>query len=206
MKCPSFELLMDYCQGLLNDNDAQIIAAHLASGCEPCAKSRQWYDRVRYVAASDVDPAPPRWVLTRAVRLFNRRPQLTALERIDDLIASLIFDSRSQIAVSGARVADLTDRQLLYRAGPFSIDLQISLPKQSVADLHGQVLRESEFRFESVARLSLELMQESDKVFSTVTDNFGKFTIKRIQPGVYELLIKTCEGSVRIPQFSIIEW
>jgi hypothetical protein len=206
MSCPSFEVLMDYCQGLLNDDDSRVVAAHLASGCKECEDIQHWYERVRSLAERDISVPPPPWVLKRAVRLFHStRLRLAALEKIDGVIASLIFDSRSQPAPGGARIAEISDRQLLYRAGDYSIDLQIILSDQSSADLIGQVLREGEFRFESVGKLTLELTRDGEKISSAVTDNVGKFTMNRIQCGVYELLIETREGIIRVPQLSVTQ-
>ena len=206
MSCPGFELLMDYCQGLLNDEDSRVIAAHLDSGCTECLDTSRWYERVRHIAERDNTMSPPPWVLKRAVSLFHStRPRLAALEKIDGLIASLIFDSRSRPALDGVRMAEVSDRQLLYRAGDYSIDLQISLPEQSSADLTGQVLRGGEFRFESVGDLALKLTRDGEKISSAVTDNVGKFTINRIPCGVYELLIETREGIIWVPQLSVTQ-
>ena len=204
MKCPKLDQLMDYCEGQLDNDDVELIEAHLASGCSVCSENRQWYERVRGIAASDIAAEPPSWVLKRAVGLFDReRARLTAIDSLGRLVASLVFDTRSQPALSGVRLAEISDRQLLYRAGHYSIDLQIALSDQRLADLTGQILRENDSRFESVANIPLELIREGEKVSSTVTDEIGKFKMARIDRGEYELLIDTREGVVTVSRLSI---
>src|SRR5262245_44653107 len=141
MDCPGFEQLIDYCDGLLSDHEAQLVAAHLASGCQSCAADCQWYERVRTIAAGDVSLEPPPWVLKRALKLLDRKA--ARLDRVDRLVrrvASPLFDSLSQSTLPGVRFAETTNRLLLYRAGPYNIDLQIAVSEQSNVDLAGQVL------------------------------------------------------------------
>lgn len=204
MKCPGFEQLIDYCDGLLGDRDAQLIAEHLASGCQHCTDDCQRYERMRAIAASTVSAEPPTWVLKRAFKLLDRNPERSnAVDGLGRLIASLMFDSLSQSALAGVRLAEITDRQLLYRAGNYSIDLQIALSSQSKVDLTGQVLRENEFKFDSVAGISLELVRKGEKVRSTVANEFGEFTIKALELDEYDLLIETREGIITVPRLPI---
>src|SRR5258708_37644266 len=96
-KCPGFDRLMDYCEGLLSDNDAGLIAAHLDSGCRHCAENRQWYERMRTIAAHDISLGPPAWVLKRAVKLFDKNPaRPSAVDSLGRLVAQLTFDSLSR--------------------------------------------------------------------------------------------------------------
>lgn len=204
MKCPGFEQLIDYCDGILMNSDAERVAAHLATGCQKCASDRRWYERVRNLAARDVAVEPPPWVLKRALKLFEREPAPhDSVDLLGRLVASLMFDSLLQPVVAGVRSAEISDRQLLYRAGPFSIDLQIAFSDQSTAELNGQVLRESESGFESVAALPLELTRKGKKIQSTATNEVGEFTIKAVKVSDYDLLIETREGIIAVQQLPI---
>src|ERR1041384_5680821 len=101
MKCSGFEQLLDYLDGRLADQQAQVVAAHLNGGCERCADNRQWVERMRAIAASDDRIEPPLWVLKRAIRLFdNQTARSRALDRFGRLVAALIFDSLTPTAVS----------------------------------------------------------------------------------------------------------
>jgi hypothetical protein len=204
MKCPEFEQLLDYLDGRLGDEPAQSVAVHLDEGCKPCAANREWFERVRAIAASDDSLEPPLWVLKRALRLFdNQTASPRALDRFGRLIASLIFDSLTPAAVAGVRLAQTGSRQLVYRAGRYSIDLQIASANPSAADLIGQVLREGEAGFPSVAGLSLELIREDQIVCSTSTNAVGEFTFSGIACGNYDLQVKAHGASIIIPQLPI---
>src|SRR5438045_1736960 len=195
MTCPAFERLIDYGDGLLADEEATLVAAHLASGCRQCADVEQWYKHVRLITATDDSVEPPPWVLKRALKLFEREPaRPDAVDSLGRRIAALIFDSLSQPALSGLRLAEASNRQLLYRAGDYSIDLQIAAASQAMVELTGQVLRANESRFDSVARLALEFRRAGQTVHSSVTNEVGEFTLLAVAPGEYELLIETREG------------
>lgn len=204
MKCPEFEQLIEYCDGRLTDRDVQLLTAHLATGCQRCEADRQWYDRVRAIAARDDSLAPPPWVLKRALKLFDRaQVRYEAIDNLGRIAASLIFDSLSQPSLAGTRSAQVSDRQLLYRAGRYSIDLQIGFSDRSTAELNGQLLREDESGFKSVAALSLDLIHKGERLHSTITSEVGEFTIKDLKFGDYDLLIETREGVINVLGFPV---
>lgn len=204
MKCPTFEQLIDYCDGQLDERDAQPIATHFAAGCCKCEDNRQWYERVRRVAASDDSREPPPWVLKGALKLFDKtRWQDRPVDNLGRIVASLVFDSLSQPALAEVRSAEMSDRQLLYRAGRYSIDLQIAFSDRSTAELNGQLLREDESGFKSVAALSLDLMDKNERLHSTITNEVGEFTIKNVKFGDYDMLIETREGVINVLGFPV---
>jgi hypothetical protein len=196
MTCPGFERLIDYLDGKLTKEEGERVEAHLSTGCTSCAEARDWYVNVRRIAESDDSLEPPAWVLKRAVRIFEakRRPRLA--ERIGQVVASLVFDSLARPALSGVRSTETTNRQLLYRANDYSIDLQIA-PSDAGADLIGQVLREGEAAFESVSNLHLRLTGENS--YTATTDAMGEFVIRGVEHGVYDLLVELGSNSLIIP-------
>lgn len=206
MKCPSFERLIEYLDDHLTIAEAERVRAHLASGCQSCAASRQWYENARAIAANDDSIEPPPWVLKRAVRIFDaQRERAGRIERIGSRVASLIFDSLARPAAAGVRSTASANRQLLYRAGDYSIDLQVAASGQSRADLTGQVLRVGEAAFESVAGLPLELAHEGETICSTVTDEIGQFIISGVDFGQYDLRVETPEGRISVTELPVAE-
>ena len=206
MRCPSFERLIDYLDGRLAAAEASRVTAHIESGCRNCAANREWYEKVRFVAGSDDMPEPPPWVLKRALRIFeNRQARPHLVERLGRAVASLVFDSFALPAVAGVRSTATSDRQLLYRAGDYSIDLQVAPSSQARADLIGQVLREGEASFSSVAAIRLELSREGEVIFSTATNEMGEFAFNNLGQGEYDLLVETTEGSITVPGLPITE-
>ena len=205
MTCPGFEQLLDYFDGRLDRDAAASVATHLALGCGQCDGDRAWYRQLKVVAASDDSIEPPPWVLKRAVRLFNApRVWMNVGARAGRVVASLIFDSLREPTLAGVRSSGVEGRQLLYRADDYSIDVQVAA-SLSRAELTGQVLREGELMFESVAGLQLELMRNGGTIFSAVTNDRGEFTIPAVDFGSYDLRVDLNEASITIVGLPIAE-
>lgn len=206
MKCPSFERLIDYLDNRLSETEAAGVAAHLSASCADCAESRDWYQQVRKVAAGDDTVAPPLWVFKRAVRIFDTprdRPKVTA--RLGQAIAALVFDSLARPALAGVRSSETANRQLLYRAGDYSIDLQVAPSEGTHADLIGQVLKQGDPTFESVAGLEFGIARGGQAVISAVTNEMGEFKVSSIEPGLYDLRVELPEGSITIADLPLLE-
>ncbi len=204
MRCPSFEKLLDYLDGKLAATETERVATHLSSGCAQCSANRDWYNQVTMIAVSDDSVEPPAWVTKRALRIFEtKKPGL--VERLAQAIASLTFDSFARPAAVGVRSTETTNRQLLYSAGAYSIDLQVAPLSGSRADLVGQILCEAETSFDSVAGLRLELTGEDQKTHNASTNAMGEFTISGLKQGVYNLNIKTSAGNITAYDVPVIE-
>lgn len=199
MNCPSFENLIAYLEGDTVAAANEALSAHLVSGCAKCAASRAWYENVKAIAASDDTKDAPQWVLKRALKLFETQPTRgNCVESFGRLIASLVFDSLRRPSLAGARAVETADRQLLYRANNYSIDLQLAAGNESGAELTGQILHEGEFKFESVSGLELHLVREGRKILSTMTNKFGEFSLATLERGEYDLQIETDEIHITV--------
>jgi hypothetical protein len=199
MTCPGFEQLLDYLDRRTDATTAQSVASHLMLGCRQCEGDQEWYQQVRLIAATDESIEPPPWVLKRALRLFNAARVRTSIGAlVGRVVASLVFDSSSRPAPAGARSAGVEGRQLLYRADEYSIDLQVAASNHTSAEVTGQILREGEFMFESVACLQLDLMRDGGTILSTFTNRRGEFTISAIDFGSYDLRVDLNEASITI--------
>lgn len=205
MKCPTFERLIDFLDARLGSTPAAEVAAHLDSGCGSCSSDRDWYQALKRVAASDESLEPPAWVFKRALRVFEEagRTRATVASRAGRLIASLLFDSASQPVMAEARSSAAEGRQLLYRAGDFCVDLQVMPVDQNLLDITGQILREGEFLFESVAGLPLQLADTTGASYSRVTSDRGEFSINGIKPGRYDLRIDVGASGVTIERLNL---
>jgi hypothetical protein len=197
MKCPGLEKLITFLDGDLAADESARLTMHLASGCAACAANRDWYLQVRAIAASDNSVEPPVWVTRRALRIFeNKRPSL--LERLQNAVAALVFDSFATPQVAGARSTNTVNRQLLYRAGDFSVDLQITPTSENRAELTGQILRDGETAFESVKNSLVTLHRQGAEQIEAITSDMGEFNIPDLPQGDYTLSIKTHSGIVEI--------
>ncbi|HEV8485422.1 MAG TPA: hypothetical protein VGV87_17905 [Blastocatellia bacterium] len=204
MKCPAFARLIDYLDGHLAVGDASLVAQHLEAGCSSCTATRQWYERTVSIAAADDSFDPPPWVLKRALRIHEvQREKPGILERMGRAVASLVFDSIALPVVEGVRSTESANRQLLYRVRGYSIDLQIAPADQSHADVAGQVLREGEASFDSVAARPVDLMRGDERLLTTATNAVGEFTIKGVELGDYGLQLELPDGVLVVEEFPV---
>src|SRR5262249_3198952 len=144
MKCPSFERLIDYLDSRLSDAESAVVAGHLADNCADCTENSNWYRHVRSVAAADDMVEPPMWVTRRAFKIPTTQQRRSLASSVGQIIASLVFDSFQRPALAGVRSTETANRQLLYRAGDYSLDLQIAFAESGSGNLIGQVLKEGD--------------------------------------------------------------
>ncbi len=102
-------------------------------------------------------------------------------------VVQLVHDSFSQPVLAGIRSAPRPIRQLLYRAEPYQIDLQIELqPEGNRLAVTGQLLDVS--RPEMVGRdVQVMLSDGREFIVNTVTNQFGEFRAEVENSGDLEL-------------------
>ena len=215
MKCPSLEEIFAAADPYGPAAAAGPVRAHLEAGCAVCGEAVAWCRRVSALAAGDDSVDPPAWVLQRALRLLEAAPPgrrsapRQAAARWRQVIAALVFDSDARVVPAGARAIAVRERQVLYRAGAYHIDLQLGgSPLTAAGDgaaaagkgtvVRGQILRDDEFEFESVAGLELSLLRKGRRISATVTNRFGEFSLLRPKGGPYDLRIDTDEISITV--------
>src|SRR5215469_1690953 len=169
LRCPVFQELIDFQDGRLDREKARLVERHLSTGCPRCTADHLWYERLRFAARGDVRTTPPGWARNRAILLFEEQRKKSAI-RDPNLfdVALLDYDSVSDRRSTGARSSESTERQLVYSAKGFSIDLQIGLSEDSRAEVIGQILQESERGFASVSGLLVDLVSIEDLFWTTV--------------------------------------
>jgi len=205
MKCPSFERLIDYLDSRLPEAEAAVVAGHLAGNCADCTESRNWYQHVRRVVATDDTVEPPLWVTKRAFKIPSTQRRRSIASTVGQIIASLVFDSFQRPALAGVRSTETANRQLLYRAGDYSVDLQIALAEGGNGTLIGQVLKEGDPTFESVSGLPLHITKGDEIIVSAVTNQMGEFKISGMDQGQYGLRVELSDGDITVPDFPVTE-
>jgi hypothetical protein len=205
LRCPFFQELIDFKDGRLDLEAASRVERHLASGCSRCTANCSWYERLRSATRSDAGLAPPGWARNRAILLFAEQQEKSLFEGPDlSEVALLAYDSVKDRPSAGARSSELSERQLVYSAAGFSVDLQIGLSEDSGAEVIGQILQESERGFGSVAGLLVDLLSVEESVWTTVTNGVGEFRMIGVDFGEYELTIDTRGKQIRIPTLPIL--
>lgn len=199
MDCPGFEKMIDYLDGRMAHRETSSIEEHLAGGCDSCASVRTWYERVRAIAAADDSLEPPGWVLKRALKAFMARRESYTAGLPRQMAAILVFDSMSLPEVAGTRSTDVCDRQMLYSAAGYSVDLQMVQANNSSINLAGQILKEGEEGFDSVSGVPLQLVTGGASAASTITNAIGEFRIDGIIRGKYDLYFEGRGRRIVIP-------
>jgi hypothetical protein len=198
MDCPGFEKMIDYLDGRLGATEGRLIERHVGSGCVQCGSIGHWYRRVKAIAARDDSVEPPGWVFKRAVKAFLAHRDSYSVE-VPEQMAILVFDSLYRPEIAGMRSTSVADRQLLYSAGGYSVDLQIARAGISAVNLMGQILKEGEQGFESVSGLPLQIAKDGATAATTLTDAVGEFTIHGIISGEYDFHFEGRERRILIP-------
>lgn len=203
MRCVGIEQLLDVAQGRAEAAVAEQIQAHLASGCARCQSNWDWLQKLVRLTATDNLVEPPRWVVQRAVRLFQeqgpqRKPRL--LERI---VATLAYDSMAQKQPVGVRQTGRATRQYVYRAGDWDVDVLVEVGDEpEILDMTGQVLKREGTGGE-VAGIPVHLVQGEKIMGSTVTDRLGEFTFDHVAGGIYDLSIELRHQEVWIKHIAV---
>jgi len=201
MKHPTFEKLVDYAEGILAENDAVEIEAHLAEPCPTCAQQISRIQKIIQTAAKDRTAAPGSAVLLKATRLPKDREKVSR-QTIIQKIASLVFDNRRQMAAISLRGRPLAQRMLLYTAPPLDIDLQIT-PQADHLKILGQVLNSSKKEKFITAFVSIVEMKSGNLVNAAETDRLGKFHFENIPAGLYDLVFDLMDGEVKVTNLDL---
>jgi hypothetical protein len=124
MKHFTTEEWIDFVNQKVSPGDSESMEKHLKQGCKRCREALSMWQRVRQSAAVERNYQPPNHAVRIAKAAFfagaSKGQRKESRSRI-----SVLFDSFLQPVVEGARSAAGSTRQMLYRADPFQIDLQV---------------------------------------------------------------------------------
>jgi hypothetical protein len=171
----TIEKWIDFVNQAVDTNDRQLLERHLEQGCKRCMKTVSLWQRVRQLAASEANYQPPEG----AVRIAKAAFAGTALAGQRKGAGSrikVLFDSFLQPVFEGARSAGAGTRQMLYRADPFQIDVQVEAKHGgNRIVVTGQLLDLSNPGIMGPdVRIVLSNMQ--GHVVNAVTNQFGEFS------------------------------
>jgi hypothetical protein len=124
MKHFSTEKWIDFVNQVTSAGETESMKQHLQQGCKRCAATVSLWQKVQRSAASEKQYQPP----TDAVRVVKSAfagARLNGQRKKGRGGIAVLFDSFLQPVFAGARSAATGVRQMLYRAEPFQIDVQI---------------------------------------------------------------------------------
>jgi hypothetical protein len=161
---------------------------HLATGCKSCKEKVSLWQKVSKSAAAEVNYLPPPDVLHLAKAAFATSGLAPAKKKSQGLI-EVLFDSFRQPTIAGARSVVIGTRQMLYRADPYQIDIQIEpKPCSNRMVITGQLL---DLSHPGVIdnHIHVTLSNRRGNSLAVATNQFGEFSGELENSGDLELSI-----------------
>jgi hypothetical protein len=167
---------IDYVNQTVDTTEKRSMEHHLKQGCKRCLKTVSLWQRVQQSAASEANYQPPEDVVRVAKAAFVGAKLADQRKGAGGRIR-VLFDSFLQPVFEGARsTAGTGTRQMLYRADPFQIDVQVETkPGGNRIVVTGQLMDLSNPTvIGNDARIVLSNMR--GQVVNAVTNQFGEFS------------------------------
>ncbi len=161
---------------------------HLATGCKRCTETVSLWQKVSKSAAAEASYQPPADTVRLAKAAFATAGMAQAQDGSRGLI-EVLFDSFLQPAVAGARSVVIGTRQMLYRADPYQIDIQIEpKPGSNRLVITGQLL---DLSHPGIIGRDIQVTLSNHRGHSVMaaTNQFGEFSGEIENSGDLELSI-----------------
>jgi hypothetical protein len=165
---------VDFVNQVAPESNRLEMQKHLESDCKRCMAAVALWREVRKTAASEGHYQPSDQDVRNAKAAFaatrNRTPKRAAA------LVEVLFDTFSQPALAGARsAAGPGSRQLLYKAGPYHVNVQIEAkPEKNHLMIIGQLMDPEGMNFAG-ADIRVKLSNLRGSVTYTTTNEFGEF-------------------------------
>jgi hypothetical protein len=174
MKHFTTEEWIDFVNQVASSTQHGAMKKHLESGCKRCADTVTLWEKIRKMAASEPSFQPSTEAVLAAKSAFATAAWAFQAKRSGSLV-ELLFDSFLQPALAGARSAGAGVRQMLYRADPYQVDMQIeSKPGGNLLVITGQLLSVS--HQESMGSdVQVKLSNRRGSIVQMTTNKFGEF-------------------------------
>ncbi len=188
MKHYSTEEWVDFVNHFITAGQQEAMQKHLATGCKRCKETVSLWQKVSKTGSVEASYQPP----PDAVRLAKAAFAVSgsAQKRKESRgVIEVLFDSFLQPAVAGARSIVIGTRQMLYRADPYQIDMQIE-PKPGTNRLviTGQLLDLSNSGV--IGRdIQVTISNHRGNTVVATTNQFGEFSGELENTGDLELTI-----------------
>lgn len=195
MSCPSFE---DLVEARLSPDSRPEVLTHLGGGCANCVQRLKVVEIAVSALRAEPFPAVPERLHRLALEIpdrVRRGPLREALAGVVEFVGELVFDSRAARPALALRGEHVAERHLLYRAGPFEIDVALLEDDALV----GQVLHaDADLGDDAACVLCGE-----DRVLQSSVEPNGDFHFDAVPPGRYMLMFESGELRVVVPEVDL---
>lgn len=194
MKHPEFEKLIGKFEDSLPKREAEEISRHLIE-CEQCAaEARKLSDFYSYIKA-DKSEEVPQATTAKLLNIFRGKKTATAKKRTFSikLLAKLVFDDW-ETALS-ERYAAADNRQLLFRADKFELDLRLVF-------FGGKCLLSGQVFPDCGESATVEILSENTRETVSLND-YCEFTFSPLEEGIYKIRFSFAEIAIEIENLSL---
>ena len=178
----------DYVRNTVPSEQREQMLAHLQGGCSKCDKVRELLSRFAIVCKREAAYQIPRRAeqQVKAMVGLAKAPRLSTLQRI---WGSLIYDSLNDPQPVGVRGTHQINRQVLFHAGDYSVDLRFEHEKGSASMvLVGQIANQKT-PDEMLANLPVILVAGNREVTRSISNTFGEFQLEYVPESDLRLLV-----------------
>jgi len=186
------EQWIDFVNNVSSGEEKTAMEKHLQLGCKSCQETVSFWQRVRQSAASEAAYQPPVDTVSMAKAAFQgsvfahqQQPTTSGVQ--------VLFDSFLQPLLQGARSAAASSRQILYRAEPYQVDLQIEEKASSSLIVSGQLLHLAQPDV-MVSDTRVVLSDLRGQSLQTTTNEFGEFSAEINNSGKLQMTIANPDG------------
>jgi hypothetical protein len=202
------EKWIDFVNQVVTADENQLMKKHLKQGCKRCLEAVSLWQRIRQSAVAEEKYQPPEEIVRLAKAAFAGAG-LTAPRKAKESRIKVLFDSFLQPVFAGARSAGTGTRQMLYRADPFQIDVQIEAKSSSnrlvvtgqLMDLSNPAIvsRDVRVALSNMRGNVTHAVTNQFGEFSTEVENTGDLQITFDSPGDKPIVISLRDALGRLP-------
>ena len=189
----SVEKWIDFANLAVTSNEKELMDKHLELGCKSCQQTVSLWQRVRASAAVEGNYQPPESAV-RIARAAFAGVAIASRKKGAGGRVKLLFDSFMEPILAGVRSAGAGTRQMLYRADPYQIDVQLEMkPGGNRIVVTGQLLNLSNPKIIASGTRVLVSNMHGD-VVHTLANQFGEFSGEVKNSGDLQLTFATPSG------------
>ena len=151
---------------------------HLESGCAKCHETVAWLESVAELAAFDATIQIPNDVLLRAQAIFEPSASVRWTADLKQLVATLVAQASPEWQPAGLRSGAGTGIRTVYRAGEFSVNLQVEASgNEGTADIAGQIVHQGDPQ--AGADALVQIIAADQVLAHAEANQFGEFLFEQ---------------------------
>ena len=178
----------DYVRNAVPNERQERMLAHLQYGCSKCERIKGVMSKFALICKREANYEVPRLAEQQVKALMGlaKAPRVSTLQRI---WASLVYDSLNDPQPLGVRGTHQINRQVLFHAGDYSVDLRFEHEKGSASMvLVGQIANQKT-PDEMLANLPVILVAGNRELTRSISNTFGEFQLEYVPESDLRLLV-----------------